>query len=115
MGARGGAVAQEKCRGALLRTGGRTMSRAPMTPKIEADTEHAIDFLQLLDKHGRHDLAAIDPHSGAIEAATFPAPVNWDLVRAWIDARQGRKNIYTSVNQASAEAPIDERLSAELI
>ena len=49
------------------------MSRAPMTPKIEADTEHAIDFLQLLDKHGRHDLAAIDPQSGRRPRTKSPA------------------------------------------
>src|SRR5258705_4741904 len=89
------------------------MSTAPMTPKPEPDTDHAIAFLQLLDDGRRHDLAAIDPNSGRIEAVTFLAPVKWDLVRAWIDARRSRKNVYTSVNRASADGPIGSRLSGE--
>jgi hypothetical protein len=91
------------------------MSGAPMTPLPEADTDHAIAFLQLLCGDERVDLAAIDPHSPGIETATFLAPVKWDIVGAWIDARQGRKNLYTSVNLASADAPIGQRLSEEKI
>jgi hypothetical protein len=89
-----------------------TTSPFPAISKPEPDTDHAIAFLQWLDGDGRHDLAVIDPNSPGIKAATFLSPVQWDLVRAWIDERQGRKNLYTSVNSASANAPVGQRLSA---
>src|SRR4051794_12154330 len=83
MGTCGRAMAQERFGGALLRTGRRAMSNPPTIQTLEPDTDLAIAFLQVLDAAGRHDLAAGDPHSGAIdEAATFLAPVEWDLVRA---------------------------------
>ncbi|MGP8121990.1 MAG: hypothetical protein ACLP8B_15900, partial [Xanthobacteraceae bacterium] len=91
------------------------MNGPPMNPRPEPDTEHAIGFLQLLDDERRCDLAAIDPRSPGIEAVTFLAPVKWDLVRRQIDAWQGRKNVYVSVNCASAEAPTGVRLNRNTI
>jgi Protein of unknown function (DUF3987) len=81
----------------------------------EPDTELATTFLQVLDADGRHDLAAIDPllpagHPAKIEAATF-APSQRDAATAWIEDRQGRKNIYTSVNRAAPTALVGLRLA----
>ncbi|SFI39799.1 DUF3987 domain-containing protein [Bradyrhizobium sp. Gha] len=82
--------------------------------KLETRTDVAVAILQGLDPAGRHDLAAIDPHlpknhPDYIEAATFSASQR-DAVIAWIETRQGKKNIYTSVNQARAEAPKSKKL-----
>jgi hypothetical protein len=85
--------------------------------KIETRTDVAIAILRGLDPAGRHDLAAINPHlpakhPGKIEAATFLASQR-DAAVSWIEARQGVKNIYTSVNRASAVAPTASRLAKE--
>lgn len=82
---------------------------------IKPNTEVALAFLQGLDLHGRHDLVAIDPllpkgAPGKIECATF-FPGEWEQMRRWLDARQGRKNLYTSVNQARDDVPRNKRLS----
>jgi hypothetical protein len=87
--------------------------------KIETRTDAAIAILRGLDPGGRHDLAAIDPrlpktHPDYIEAATFLASQR-DAVIAWIEARQGIKNIYTSVNRAAATAPTASRLKKKHI
>src|SRR5258708_911387 len=106
------AVEEKRCSDALLRTGRCSMS-APMTQKpkakIETRTDVAIAILRGLDPAGRHDLAAINPHlpkthPDYIEAATFLTSQR-DAAIAWIEARQGIKNIYTSVNRAAATAP----------
>jgi hypothetical protein len=91
------------------------MCKAKSTPTLDHRTDVAIKILWALDPGGRHDLAAIDPllpakHPGKIEAATFHASERV-AASAWIDARQGIKNIYTSVNRASAVATAANRLA----
>jgi hypothetical protein len=83
--------------------------------KIETRTEVAVSILWSLDPTGRHDLAAIDPflpegHPGKIEAATF-GPSQRGAASAWIEARQGSRNLYTSVNRAAANAATNARLA----
>ncbi|BBZ98229.1 hypothetical protein BRDID11004_08620 [Bradyrhizobium diazoefficiens] len=86
---------------------------------IETRTDTAVSILWALDSVGRHDLAAIDPtlpvgHPAKIETATFQPSQRADA-GAWIEARQGRKNLYTSVNRAAATAPTARRLNRENI
>jgi hypothetical protein len=88
-------------------------------PALEPNTDLAMGLLAGLDPEGRHDLVAIDPdlpkgHPDKIEAATFLANER-DNMRAWIDARQGRRNLYTSVNRAREDAPRGRRLNANQI
>jgi hypothetical protein len=85
--------------------------------KIETRTDVAIAILRGLDPAGRHDLAAIDPHlpkthPDYIEAATFLASQR-DAANAWIEGRQGAKNIYTSVNRARSKAPQAKKLAKD--
>src|SRR5450759_585161 len=77
----------------------------PMTAPVP-NTDLAVLFLVGLDKYGRHDLVAINPYvpGGDVECATFLSNQRAEM-RAWIDARQGKRNLYTSVNQARDDAP----------
>src|SRR5437867_334037 len=78
----------------------------------EPNTDLAIAFLDTLDPYpdARWDLAAIDPVAGAIECATFLRR-DREKMRRWIDMRQGKKNLYTSVNRARDDAPHNVRLN----
>jgi len=67
-------------------------------------------FLAGLDAEGRHDLFAIDANARTTEAATFLV-ADGEEMRTWIDERQGRKNLYVSVNRAKEDAPLDRRLN----
>lgn len=78
------------------------------------DTPQTVEFLKQHVRGSRCDVAAIDPESGRIEAATFVIG-SWRPVAKWIDARQGRLNLYYSVNGAAPNAPLDSRLSKEHI
>jgi hypothetical protein len=91
------------------------MCKVKSTPRLDHRTDVAIKILWALDPRGRHDLAAIDPllpakHPGKIEAATFQTSQR-DAASVWIEARQGIKNIYTSVNRASGAAAASNRLA----
>ena len=92
------------------------MNRKPLA-KIETRTDVAVSILWSLDPTGRHDLAAIDPflppgHPGKLEAATFE-PSQRAAASAWIEARQGSKNLYTSVNRAASSALVGARLAKD--
>ena len=85
------------------------------TPK--PNTDLSLAFLDILDKNGRHDLCAIHPDlpngaSGKLEAATFLPDDHGDL-REWIDAQQGKRNVYVSVNRARDDESVDWRLSKD--
>jgi Protein of unknown function (DUF3987) len=82
---------------------------------ISPNTDLAMAFLYGLDSHGRHDLVAIDPDlpngaPGKIECATF-LPTDREKMRGWIEARQGKKNLYASVNRSRDDAPHNVRLN----
>src|SRR5262249_16342460 len=86
---------------------------------MNANTDLAMGFLEGLDPRGRHDLVAIDPDlpngaAGKIECATF-LPKEREKMRTWIDARQGKKNLYESVNRARDDATHNVRLSQKEI
>jgi hypothetical protein len=85
----------------------------------EPNTDLAVGFLNARPAQYRHDLAAIDPVSGRIEAATFTAVQGgkepWHNARRWIDARQGKVNLYYSVNAAKPDAPLNQRLNKERV
>jgi hypothetical protein len=79
------------------------------------NTDEALAFLAQLDPAGRHDLVAIDPdlpdgHRDKIKCATF-LPGDHEKMQMWIEAQQGKKNLYTSVNRAKDEAPHNRRLN----
>jgi hypothetical protein len=77
--------------------------------KPPTNTDLAIAVLNGLDSNGRHDLATFDPP----DCATFFFPNDCEKARRWIDARQGKTNLYVSVNRARKEAPSDKRLSGK--
>jgi hypothetical protein len=65
-----------------------------------------MEFLIEIDHDGRHDLATFDP----TDCATF-FPDDSEEMRDWIEARQGKKNIYVSVNEAREGTQQGKRLS----
>jgi hypothetical protein len=100
-----------------LRTASRPFVGVSRAADPEPNTDLAMVFLNELDPHSdaRWDLVAINPEPpkgalGKIECATF---LRQDLekMRRWIDQRQGKKNLYTSVHRARPEVPHNVRLN----
>lgn len=73
----------------------------------------AIPFLKFLDLHGRHNIVAMAPDSDFKEGKTFE-PGAWDEIASWVDARNGKLNLYFSANEPAAGSP-DKKLSKENI
>jgi hypothetical protein len=88
------------------------VARVSPTGQAEPNTDLAIGFLEGLDPKGRHHLTAIG--SNGITTASFDADEQ-ERMRKWIDARQGRSNLYYSVNEAKPEARRDSKLTKEEI
>jgi Protein of unknown function (DUF3987) len=80
-------------------------------PMPEPNTALALAFLDILDPNGRHDLAAIDPHSRGIDAATFFLPEDRDKMKAWIDPRQGKVNMYGAPNRGRGKERLNHKLA----
>ena len=78
------------------------------------NTDLALTFLAILDPNGRHDLFAIGAN-GQTEAATFFLPQDGDKARNWIDAQQGKRNVYAAINRGRENEFIDHRLSKQNI
>jgi hypothetical protein len=85
-----------------------------MNAPLKHNTDLSLVFLDCLDKVGRHDLVAINPESGALSCATFGHDEP-EALRRWIDERQGRLNLYLSVNAARDSAAKHERLDKQNI
>lgn len=62
------------------------------------NTGAAVDFLMRYRGSGPIVLTAIVPNNGGTESDTFRPEQDGQRLRHWIDARQGRSNIYFSVN-----------------
>jgi hypothetical protein len=88
------------------------VARVSPTGQAEPNTDLAIRFLEGLDPKGRHHLTAISP--GGVTTASFDADEQ-ERMRKWIDARQGRSNLYYSVNEAKPEARRDSKLTKKEI
>ena len=64
---------------------------------LSGKTDDALAFRECWQPGGPWVLTAIVPDSGKIATTTFSAS-NLGQMRQWIDARQGRQNIYFTVN-----------------
>src|SRR5690625_1146490 len=68
-------------------------------PRVSAQS---IRFLKQMDPSGWHNLVMIQL-AGKIDGRTF-APGSWDAMAQWIDERDGKGNLYFSVNEPKAGA-----------
>jgi len=75
------------------------------TTPTTAPAEHAADFLLRFRPAGRVNLAAIAPDVAGVEGHNFALPAEADAMRAWIDARNGKANLYFCPNEPRADAP----------
>ena len=66
------------------------------------NTDAAIAFLQAFASEGPWCLTAINPDRKGIETTTF-YPGEEEACRHWIDARNGRCNLYFSVNPGNGK------------
>ncbi len=78
---------------------------------LQPNTDAAIEFLRTWPSAFPHLVAIrVDPitrEKGLVEGKAFPQPVDWDAVRKWIDERQGKSNLYFTVN--SLLTPLDKK------
>ena len=81
------------------------LSRTKLPPRegiamsiVAPDTAAAITFLLKYAPEGHWHLTAISPDRKSIRSATFSA-TEAEECRAWVDERNGRENIYFSLNQ----------------
>src|SRR4051812_38588393 len=81
-----------------------TTERVPAAVGVAAhspqpDTQASLEFLSLYSLGKPIVLTAIVPDGGApVESETFtPGPDN-DAIHAWLEARQGKRNLYFHVN-----------------
>ena len=71
--------------------------------------DDAVAFLRSPVFAGRQSLTAIDPQSGRIETRLFESADD-PMLHAWIAARDGRWNLYFSVNEPGPNAPTNSKL-----
>jgi hypothetical protein len=79
------------------------------------DSRQAVKFLDWLDPTGLHNLVAIDPVTKAVEAETFDFCSDKTLALEWVAARNGRKNLYFSINEPKAGARTHSKLRRDEI
>ncbi|MFD2842030.1 hypothetical protein [Paracoccus cavernae] len=72
------------------------------------------EFLTWLDPSGTHNLVAMDPEAGPVEAHTFVKADPVELAQ-WIDARAGRLNIYYTVNEVRESLGSRKPTKADII
>jgi hypothetical protein len=89
------------------------MSETEDAPKPA--TMKAIAFLKAWPTYPVLTAIHIDPEShqtARIESSAFPAPTDWPAVMRWIEARQGKANLYFQVNPRVSGA--DGKVKAKL-
>lgn len=79
----------------------------------QSDTPAAIAFLKQLDPDGYHALCAIHPDTRQVEGRVFK-PGEWPAMADWIEARQGERNLYYSVNEPDPSAPFSKLKKAHI-
>ena len=72
------------------------------------------DFLQWLDPTGTHNLVAMDPEAGPVEARTF-TPDDRAAIAGWVDARAGRLNIYYTANEVRPDLGPRKPTKADIV
>lgn len=83
---------------------GSLLPNAAETASVEGyDTAKAVKFLTALVPAGRLALASIIP-DGATDGRTFDLPHQSDALATWIEARQGARNLYFSLNEPQPAA-----------
>ena len=78
---------------------------AHVTPPLIWDTDAAVQFLkQWPTPFPTLSASWLDAEQkkARFETRSFPAPVDWNAVAKWIEERQGKANIYFSVNSIKA-------------
>ncbi|MBI2240285.1 MAG: AAA family ATPase [Magnetospirillum gryphiswaldense] len=86
------------------------MPKDDTTGKGQNTTNSAdpVAFLRDFDPEGRFNLVAIDPETAFVTGRTF-RPKAWDEMRTWVAERNGRQNLYFTVNEPHPTAP-DKKL-----
>jgi len=79
----------------------------------QSDTSSAVAFLKQLDPDGYHALCAIHPDTRQVEGRVFK-PGEWEAMADWIEARQGERNLYYSVNEPDPSAPFSKLKKAHI-
>lgn len=83
--------------------------------KLSVSSDESIRFLEWLDPVGLHNLVAIDPVTKAVEAETFDFCSDKTLALDWVKARNGKANLYFSVNEPRIGARTDSKLRRDEI
>jgi hypothetical protein len=83
-------------------------------PLPDPNTHEAADFLHRMFPNQPRHLVALNPEGGPPEAKTF-LPTEVDVMKAWIDARQGKSNIYYHVNELQTGAQDRKAKKADIV
>lgn len=91
-----------------------TSAQAPANGRHPTAGQIGADFLHWLDPAGTHNLVAMDPEAGPVDARTFP-PGNQAEIAGWVDARAGRLNIYYTVNEVRPDLGARKPTKADIV
>ena len=83
---------------------GTQLPHLALGASLPHDTGAAIDFLTHLIPDGRVALAAIAPDVPGVVGRTFTLPAERGALAEWIEAQQGRANLYFTLNEPRAAA-----------
>ena len=82
-----------------------------MSVEIQPNTAQSVEFLKWRGIEPVLSAKYVQEkgNGGNFQTKAFRAPVDWDAVAKWIDARQGKANIYYAVNPSSGQ--VDKKTS----
>jgi hypothetical protein len=86
-----------------------------MTDVSVLSASEAVRFLEWLDPTGLHNLVAIDPVTKGVSAETFDFCSDKTLALDWILQRNGKANLYFSINAPKTDARPDTKLRRDEI